>query len=164
MSEMRARIGRIIRHTLDVFILCSKIIMENRWEKSPVLLVSHCDKQRISSLDTSANSARTRDELTQYPEEIHRDGDGCVASLWVAMVASAMMQAVKVCAAADVCREMTRLDRAAARWRVESLSLHAKPSPANAKRHSCDTRCSERPRPSRLDEVWQRRVPHISAP
>jgi hypothetical protein len=110
---MRARLGRTIRHTLDVFILCSKIIMENRWEKSPVVLVSHCDKHHTSSLDTSANSAGTRDTLTQYPEEIHRDGVGCVASLWVAMVASAMVKAVKVCAAADVCREMTRLDGAA---------------------------------------------------
>jgi hypothetical protein len=134
--------GTAIRHTLDVFILCSKIIMENRWEKSPVVLVSHCDKHHISSLDTSANSARTRDELTQYPEEIHRGGDGCFASLWIAMVASAMVQGVKECAAADDCREMTRLDGAGARWRVESLILaYAKISPANAKRHSRDT-CS----------------------
>jgi hypothetical protein len=38
------------------------------------------------------------------------------------MVDSTMVQAVKECAAA-VCREMTRLDGAAARWRVEKLIL-----------------------------------------
>lgn len=45
------------RRTLDVFILCRRIRIENRWNKSPRQLLASAMLNAFSTIDTSALAA-----------------------------------------------------------------------------------------------------------
>jgi hypothetical protein len=78
------------RHTLDVFILCRSIKIDNRWNKSARR------KVLAIAIDTSAFAASRKGGLTQQPEEVHDVGKCwlCQSSrvVWVTVRAGALRE------------------------------------------------------------------------